>query len=121
VCMHIEEEASMDLEHALAAVEEMGPEELGRLQSAIAARLASLRLDEGLARVSPGPASTVLERREHRSGVLQLETRAYRRNDGQTTARGPYWYFHYRDGGRQRTIYLGKTDEPEARLSEKLP
>jgi hypothetical protein len=37
----------------------------------------------------------------------------------QLTERGPYWYFHYRDGGRQRTLYLGKTDNPEAKVDEK--
>jgi len=52
---------------------------------------------------------------------LQLEGRAYRRKkDGESTERGPYWYFHYREGGKQRTLYLGKTDNPEAVVNEKL-
>jgi hypothetical protein len=52
---------------------------------------------------------------------LQLEGRAYRRRkDGEVTERGPYWYFHYREGGRQRTLYIGKTDNPEAKVDEKL-
>ena len=64
---------------------------------------------------------TVLERREHRNGVLQLEGRAYRRKkDSELTQRGPYWYFHYREGGKQRTLYIGKTDNPEAVVDEKL-
>jgi hypothetical protein len=42
---------------------------------------------------------------------LQLEGRAYRRKkDGELTERGPYWYFHYREGGKQRTLYLGWQD-----------
>jgi hypothetical protein len=45
------------------------------------------------------------ERRPHASGVLQLEMR------GQA---GPYWYFHYCEGGKQKSLYIGKTDEPEA-------
>jgi len=50
---------------------------------------------------------------------LQLEGRAYRRKkDGELTETGPYWYFHYREGGRQRTLYLGKTDNPEAKVDE---
>ena len=32
--------------------------------------------------------------------------------------RGPYWYFHYRQGGRQRTLYIGKTENPEAKVDE---
>jgi hypothetical protein len=52
---------------------------------------------------------------------LQLESRAYRRKkDGELTERGPYWYFHYREGGKQRTLYVGKTDNPEAVVDEKL-
>ena len=65
-----------------------------------------------------GPLSTVVERRDYRNGVLQLERRAYRRKDGQLTQRGPYWYFHYREGGRQKTMYVGQTDNPEARVDK---
>ncbi len=66
-----------------------------------------------------GPVSTVVERRDHRNGILQLEKRAYRRKkDGKLTQRGPYWYFHFREGGRQKTMYLGKTDDPEAKVDE---
>ena len=31
-----------------------------------------------------------------------------------------YWYFHYREGGQQKTLYLGKTDDPEVKVNEKL-
>ena len=34
--------------------------------------------------------------------------------------RGPYWYFRYHEGGRQRKLYLGITDDPEGSLEEKL-
>jgi hypothetical protein len=61
--------------------------------------------------------STVLERRSFGSGVLQLE---YRTNPKTGTQRGPYWYFHYREGGKQHTLYVGKTDDPEAALARKL-
>jgi hypothetical protein len=40
----------------------------------------------------------VMERRNYGSGILQLERRAYRRKDGTLTERGPYWYFHFREG-----------------------
>ena len=29
-------------------------------------------------------------------------------------------FFHYREGGKQRTLYVGKTDNPEAKVDEKL-
>jgi hypothetical protein len=52
---------------------------------------------------------------------LQLEGRAYRRKkDSELIERGPYWYFHYREGGKQRTLYIGKTDNPEVVVDEKL-
>ena len=84
----------------------MDDRELDQLQAAIDRRRGRLK------------QSTVLERREHRHGLLQLETRTYKRKDGELTKRGPYWYFHYREGGKQRTLYVGKTDTPEARVNE---
>ncbi|MDQ5811752.1 MAG: hypothetical protein M3358_13625 [Actinomycetota bacterium] len=44
----------------------------------------------------------------------------YRTNPKTGTTRRPYWYFHYREGDRQRTLYVGKTDDPEGALVEKL-
>jgi hypothetical protein len=35
--------------------------------------------------------------------------------------RGPYWYYHYREGGRQRTLYVGKAEDPEGAVDSKLP
>ena len=61
--------------------------------------------------------STVVERLSFGSGILQLE---YRTNPKTGTQMGPYWYFHYREGGRQRTLYIGKTADPERVLIEKL-
>jgi hypothetical protein len=87
--------------------------ELDRLQAALDCRRGTLDKEE------EKKQSTVIERREHRNGVLQLEGRAYRRKkDGELTERGPYWYFHYRQGGRQRTLYVGRTDSPEAKVDE---
>lgn len=34
--------------------------------------------------------------------------------------RGPYWYFHFREAGKQKTLYVGKTDAPEAILDAKM-
>ena len=46
-------------------------------------------------------------------GILQLE---YRANPKTGTQREPYWYFRYREGGRQRTLYVG-TDRLEEALA----
>lgn len=98
-----------DLDRIIAAVVDLDAGELDRLQGAIDERRAAL-----------GSGSTVLERRGYRGGLLQLEKRGYRRRDGEITLRGPYWYFHFREGGKQKSIYIGKTEEPEATLDEKL-
>jgi hypothetical protein len=93
----------------ISLIEQMGAEQLDHLQQAINRRRQQM---------ADGPLSTVVERRDYRNGVLQLERRAYRRKDGGLTQRGPYWYFHYREGGRQKTMYLGQTDYPEAKVEE---
>jgi hypothetical protein len=109
MCMHINNGNSVG--NLLATIAEMDEQELDRLQAAIDQRRGTLKKEK--------KQSTVLERREYRNGVLQLEGRAYRRKkDGELTEMGPYWYFHYREGGRQRTLYLGKTDNPEAKVDE---
>jgi hypothetical protein len=99
----------MDMETMVSLVERMNAEHLDQLQQAINRRRRQLG-DE--------PLSTVVERRDYRNGVLQLEKRAYRRKDGGLTERGPYWYFHFREGGRQRTKYLGQVDDPEPKVDE---
>ncbi len=62
----------------------------------------------------------MLERRSYRHGLLQLEARTYTRKDGTGARRGPYWYFHYREDGKQKTLYIGKTEEPETVVDSKL-
>jgi hypothetical protein len=108
--MHINNGNSLD--SLLATIPEMDEQELDSLQDAMDRRRGELKKKR---------QSTVLERREHRNGVLQLEGRAYqRKKDGDLTERGPYWYFHYRQDGKQRTLYLGKTDNPEAKVDEMM-
>jgi len=108
MCMHINRLHSQHLDSIIACIETMDGRELDELQAVINRRRSALR------------QSTVLERRGYRHGILQLESRTYRRKDGEQTERGPYWYFHYRQGGRQRTLYVGKTDNPETVLDEKI-
>ena len=103
MCMHIPTQAIISL------IEQSNVEELDQLQEAINRRRQH---------IGDGPLSTVVERRDYRNGVLQLEKRAYRRKDGGLTERGPYWYFHFREGGRQRTKYLGQVDDPEPKVDE---
>jgi hypothetical protein len=104
--MHINRRS---LDALIDSIAEMDEQELDRVQAAIDHRRGGSR------------QSTVLERREYRNGLLQLEGRVYKRKtDGELTERGPYWYFHYREGGRQRTLYVGKTDNPEAVVDVKL-
>jgi hypothetical protein len=110
MCMHIN--SGNNVGNLLATIAQMDERELHRLQAALDRRRGTLKKEKK-------KQSTVTERREYRNGVLQLEGRAYRRKkDGQLKERGPYWYFHYREGGKQRTLYLGKSDNPEAKVDE---
>jgi hypothetical protein len=104
MCMHINTGVIVSL------IEQMNAEQLDQLQQAINRRRQQ---------IGDRPLSTVVERRKYQNGVLQLERRAYRhKKDGELTQRGPYWYFLLREGGRQKTMYLGKTDNPEAKVEE---
>src|SRR5215211_7151454 len=98
----------MNADTILAALPTLEAGELERVRAAV----------EAMSRRSGG--SAVLERRSYRHGLLQSEVRTYTRKDGSEARRGPYWYFHYREEGKQQTIYVGKTDVPEERLAEKL-
>jgi hypothetical protein len=107
MCMHNNAEYSVD--NIVAAIAQMNQWELDRLQAALNHRRGELKKKQ----------SPVLERREYRNGLLQLEGRTYqRKKDGELKQRGPYWYFHYREGGGQRTLYVGKTDNPEAKVDQ---
>ena len=104
MCMH------MNTETMVSLIEQMSAEQLDQLQQAINRRRQQ---------IGDRPLSTVVERRDYQNGVLQLEKRAYRRKkDGGLTERGPYWYFHFREGGKQKTMYVGQTDNPEAKVDE---
>jgi hypothetical protein len=88
-------------------VDTMDAEDVDRLQAAIERRRSQLAGDEVVP--TAGPSSIVVERRAYGSGVLQLEKR------GES---GPYWYFHHRKDGKQKSVYLGKTDAPEIKLAQ---
>jgi hypothetical protein len=104
MCMH------MNMQAIISLIQQANAQQLHHLQQAI---------DRRRQQIGDEPLSAVVERRDYRNGVLQLERRAYRRKkDGKLTQRGPYWYFHFREGGRQKTMYLGQTDDPEAKVDE---
>jgi hypothetical protein len=109
VCMH---NKKIDVETIIAALGDLEAGELERVRAAV----------ESIRRASSADrdSSTVLERRSYCHGLLQLEERTYTRKDGSEARRGPYWYFHYREGGKQKTLYIGKTAEPEAGVDRKL-
>jgi hypothetical protein len=81
---------------------------------------------EGEPEITHTPAtvreSQVIEARPYADGRLLLERRAYTRKDGFTLWRGPYWYFHHHEHGKQRKRYVGKADkieDPSATLAKK--
>jgi hypothetical protein len=107
MCIHIKDRRSaLNPDGLVAAISYLSGPDLERV------RKAAQRRREQLVK-----RRTVVERRNHGRGILQLE---YRANPKAGTKRGPYWYFYWREEGRQRSLYVGKTDDPEGALSGKL-
>ena len=105
------------LAEVLGAIRASGVGQLEVIECALQQRRRELRLSEKMGEgASP---KQVLEGKPYGDGWLQLEKRTYERKDGSVSVRGPYWYFRYHEGGRQRKLYLGKTAEPEAELEKK--
>jgi hypothetical protein len=102
MCMH----NSTVIDYCIRVItsEALSDAELARLHAAIVSRRAATR------------RSYVIERRPYRDGVLQLEAR----RNPKTGAEKRYWYFKHRKDGKQRTVYVGKTDEPESVADHKL-
>lgn len=95
----------MNADEIIEAFSHLSGPELERVRAALEHRRYELK------------QSSVIERRNHGSGILQLE---YRTNPKTGTKRGPYWYFYWREEGKQHSLYVGKTDDPEGSLSVKL-
>lgn len=102
----------MDVEQLIAELEDLDRPELERLEEALAYQLRKLR------QKSPA-VSGVLEYRPYDDGTLQAEVRRYYRKDGSVKEQGPYWYFRYHEGGKQKKLYLGRTDDPEGEVDRK--
>lgn len=102
----------MDVEGMISHLKDLDQEELARLDEAVKRQLREIG-GRGT------PVSDVLDYRPHADGYLQLEVRRYIRKDGSVKERGPYWYFRYHESGKQRTLYLGRTDDPEEELARR--
>jgi len=81
------------------------------LESALVASGAEIHEDEEASK------HTVADRRPYRNGYL---TQEYRRNKKTGTLTGPYWQYRGVEDGKQINLYLGKTEDPEAKAEEKL-
>ena len=106
----------MDVEAIISGLEELDRTQLARVEAALKSRLHGF---DGDAPPYDGrqPVSGVVEYRPHADGTLQKEIRRYYRKDGTPKEQGPYWYFRYHEGGKQKKLYLGKTDDPEGALA----
>lgn len=105
-------EDSLDLERMIEGLKHLDVRDLLRLRDQVSLRLQELGEEQS-------PVSGVLEYRPYADGTLQAEVRRYYRKDGSVKEQGPYWYFRYHEGGRQKKLYLGKTDDPESILAVK--
>jgi hypothetical protein len=103
---------SVDLERMIAGLKDLDRDGLLRVRGEIDSRLRELGKEKP-------SISGVLEYRPHADGTLQAEVRRYYRKDGSVKEQGPYWYFRYHEGGKQKKIYLGRTDDPEGELARK--
>ncbi len=106
----------MGLEEIIEKIKSMDREDLARLEEVLRLRRREVGEEPEEKKT---PISDVLEYRPHADGYLQYEVRRYRRKDGSMKEHGPYWYFRYHEGGKQRTLYLGKTEDPEGLLESK--
>jgi hypothetical protein len=96
----------LSADEIVAAISRLNGPELERVREAVERRREQLVKQ-----------SSIVDRRNYGRGILQLE---YRANPKTGTRRGPYWYFYWREEGRQHSLYVGKTDDPEAVLEEKF-
>jgi len=107
----------VDVEEIISGLKDLDRAQLARVQAALGRRLQALGADAPIGGADAGrPVSGVVEYRPHADGTLQKEVRTYYRKDGTPKEQGPYWYFRYHEGGKQKKLYLGKTDNPEDEL-----
>ena len=107
----------MNVEEMITGLKELNRAELARLETALRGRLRESENEAAKEGGGGQPVSSVVEYRPYADGMLQAEVRRYFRKDGSAKEHGPYWYFRYHEGGRQRMLYLGKTYDPERELA----
>jgi hypothetical protein len=111
---------TVDVGEIISGLEELDREELARVEAALRRRLRGFVADSPAGKTAESqPVSGVVEYRPHADGTLQKEVRRYYRKDGTPKEQGPYWYFRYHEGGKQKKLYLGKTDDPEGELERR--
>lgn len=71
-----------------------------------------LMVAERLLEGTESRSSRIVKSHPHGDGWLHLETRI---NPNTGTERGPYWYYRYVSGGKQRSTYIGKCSLEEAK------
>lgn len=101
----------MDLKRMISGLGDLDPSELERLQESLGLRLREIGAGRSV--------SGVREYRAHGDGMLQAEVRRYYRKDGSVREHGPYWYFRYHEDGKQKKLYLGRTEDPVGDLARK--
>jgi hypothetical protein len=111
----------VNVETIISGLEELDRAQLARVDAALRRRLQDLGAQSTPASEAgeSRPVSGVVEYRPHADGTLQKEVRRYYRKDGTPKEQGPYWYFRYHEGGKQKKLYLGKTNDPEGDLERK--
>ncbi|HWI46265.1 MAG TPA: hypothetical protein VNT12_08845 [Rubrobacter sp.] len=110
----------MEVEKIISGLEKLDRAQLACVEAALSRRMQSLGQDAPTSKADEGrPVSGVVEYRPHADGTLQKEVRRYYRKDGTPKEQGPYWYFRYHEGGKQKKLYLGRTDDPEGELARK--
>jgi hypothetical protein len=110
----------VDVEEIISGLEDLDRSQLARIETALRRRLRALEEDAPISEAGEErPVSGVVEYRPHADGTLQKEVRRYYRKDGTPKELGPYWYFRYHEGGKQKKLYLGKTTDPESALDAK--
>lgn len=105
-------EDSLDLTRMIEGLKHLDVKDLVRLRDEVSLRLQEIGEEQS-------PVSGVLEYRPYADGTLQAEVRRYYRKNGSVKEQGPYWYFRYHEGGKQKKLYLGRTEDPEGELTRK--
>ena len=111
----------MNVEQMISELKGFNRADLTRLETALRSKLRQFGNEAAKEGGEGQSTSSVVEYRPHADGMLQAEVRRYFRKDGSAKEHGPYWYFRYHEGGRQRMLYLGKTHDPERELARKRP